>query len=160
MHIFEGLNSNEWIQYFFVLLAVLYERWYFKNSTVFVNCFPLHLSMDFCCNNVCGNFTSVCDRQTDRVLRYYGRIKLAPWSVADPGFPVGECQPVGGTDLRCGCFLVETYAKAKELGPVRGAEASVRQWWSYSFSNQKIFYRKDKAVHFKGSNVHILSVCF
>ena len=35
-------------------------------------------------------------------------------AVADPGFPVG------GVDLRHGCFLVKMYAKTKELGPMRG----------------------------------------
>ena len=46
-------------------------------------------------------------------------------SVADPGFPVGGgAEPLGGTDLRCGCFSAKTYAKMKELDPVGGACAS------------------------------------
>ena len=45
-------------------------------------------------------------------------------SAADPGFPVGGHRPLGGTDLRCGHFLAEMYAKTKELGPVGGAPAA------------------------------------
>ena len=42
-------------------------------------------------------------------------------AAADPGFPVGGRQPIeGGTYLRDGCFSAETYAKMKELDPVRG----------------------------------------
>ena len=38
-----------------------------------------------------------------------------PISVADPGFPIG------GVDLRCGCFLAKMCAKTEEFGPVGGA---------------------------------------
>ena len=42
-------------------------------------------------------------------------------TVADPGFPVGGgVDPLGGVDLRHGCFLAKMYAKTKELGPVGG----------------------------------------
>ena len=43
--------------------------------------------------------------------------------MADRGFPVGGCAPVGGgggVDLRCGNFSVKMYAKTKELGPIGG----------------------------------------
>ena len=47
--------------------------------------------------------------------------------MADPGFPVGVCGPVGGgggdVDLRRGHFSVKMYAKMKELGPVGGGRA-------------------------------------
>ena len=42
------------------------------------------------------------------------------YAVADPGFPVGGVGPLGGMDLRHGCFLAKMYAKMKELGPIRG----------------------------------------
>ena len=43
------------------------------------------------------------------------------YTVADPGFPVGEaCIRWGGVDLRRGHFLVKMYAKMKELGPIGG----------------------------------------
>ena len=32
----------------------------------------------------------------------------------------GGVDPLGGVDLRCGCFLPKMYAKTKELGPVGG----------------------------------------
>ena len=28
--------------------------------------------------------------------------------------------PLGGVDLRCGCFSVKIYVKTEELGPVEG----------------------------------------
>ena len=34
--------------------------------------------------------------------------------MVDPGFPMG------GVDLRCGCFSPKMYTKMKELGPVVG----------------------------------------
>ena len=41
--------------------------------------------------------------------------------MANPGFPIGGgAEPLGGTDLRRGCFAVKTYAKTKELDPVGG----------------------------------------
>ena len=51
-----------------------------------------------------------------------------PWPskctvVADPGFPVGGgggAEPLGGTNLQCGHFLVKMYAKIKEFDPVAG----------------------------------------
>ena len=47
--------------------------------------------------------------------------------MADPGFPIGGgADPLGGTDLQRGVFWAETYAKAKELGPVRGGEGRGR----------------------------------
>ena len=39
---------------------------------------------------------------------------------ADPGFPVGGVDPLGGVDLRRGHFSVKMYVKTKELGPIGG----------------------------------------
>ena len=41
-------------------------------------------------------------------------------AVADPGFPVGGVDPLGGHGPRHGCLLPKMYAKTKELGPVGG----------------------------------------
>ena len=51
-------------------------------------------------------------------------------SAANPGFPIGgAADPFGGgTDLRCGHFSAETYAKTKELGPVGGGGATGAPW--------------------------------
>ena len=46
--------------------------------------------------------------------------KVQTISVADPGFPVGGVDPLGGVDLRWGCFSVKMYAKTKELRLVGG----------------------------------------
>ena len=46
-------------------------------------------------------------------------------SGADPGSLVEGRRPVGGVYLRRGQFLVETYAKTKELGPVGGGREGV-----------------------------------
>ena len=43
--------------------------------------------------------------------------------MADPGFPVGGVDPLGGVDLGHGHFLVKMYVKMKELGPVEGGRA-------------------------------------
>ena len=42
------------------------------------------------------------------------------FAVADPEFPVGGVNPLGGMELRCRCFLMKMGAKMKELGPVGG----------------------------------------
>ena len=34
--------------------------------------------------------------------------------------------PLGGVDLRCGCFLVKMYAKMKEFGPTRSTNGYVQ----------------------------------
>ena len=51
-------------------------------------------------------------------------------AVADPGFPIGGHQPIGGDDLRCGRFSAEMYAKMKELGPVGGGGVADGAPWS------------------------------
>ena len=40
----------------------------------------------------------------------------------DPGFPIGGAPTLigGGTNLQHRCFLVKTYVKTKEFGPVWG----------------------------------------
>ena len=40
--------------------------------------------------------------------------------MADPGFPIEGVDPLGGVDLRCGCFLAKMYTKMKEFGPIGG----------------------------------------
>ena len=45
-------------------------------------------------------------------------------AVADPVFPVG------GADLRRGCFSEKTYAKTKELDPVGGAPLDPPMYWN------------------------------
>ena len=40
------------------------------------------------------------------------------WRIQD--FPLGGAEPLGGANLRCGCFLAKTYAKMKELDPIGG----------------------------------------
>ena len=46
-------------------------------------------------------------------------------AVADPGFPVGGHQPVGGgTNLQRVHFLGKTYVKMKEIDPVGGGRAA------------------------------------
>ena len=47
---------------------------------------------------------------------------------ADPEFPVGGTDPFGDANLQHSHFLVETCAKTKELGPVRGVGASGTPW--------------------------------
>ena len=41
-------------------------------------------------------------------------------SVADPGFPIGGCGPIGEGGPLTRAFLVKMYVKMKELGPVGG----------------------------------------
>ena len=68
-------------------------------------------------------------------------------SVADPGFPVGGVHPLGGVDLRHGCFLVKMYAKMKELGPTGGGVCPACPldppmlilWVKYSLYPMKMF---------------------
>ena len=40
--------------------------------------------------------------------------------MADPGFPVGDIDPLGGVNLQHERFMVKMYVKTKELGPVGG----------------------------------------
>ena len=43
--------------------------------------------------------------------------------MADPVFPIGGVDPLGGVDLQRGHFSVKMYVKTKDLGPV-GRRAS------------------------------------
>ena len=43
-----------------------------------------------------------------------------PFAVADPGFPVGGCQPHGGANSWGGYISKNLYVKTKELGPLGG----------------------------------------
>ena len=38
----------------------------------------------------------------------------------------GGVHPLGGVDLRCGCFSVKMYVKMKELGPIGGGVRPAR----------------------------------
>ena len=50
-------------------------------------------------------------------------------AVADPGFPIGGCRPVGGAaNLRRVHCSVKTYAKTKEIDPVGGHMPAVPPW--------------------------------
>ena len=50
-------------------------------------------------------------------------------SEADPGFPIrGGAEPLGGTDFRCGHFLVKMCAIMKELDPIGGTHAGGAPW--------------------------------
>ena len=52
-------------------------------------------------------------------------IVISLYSAADPGFPIGGADLLGGSaNLRCGHFLAEMYVKTKELGSVGG----MHQW--------------------------------
>ena len=42
--------------------------------------------------------------------------------MADPGFPVGGVDPLGGMDPRRRHFLAKMYVKMKELDPVGGGD--------------------------------------
>ena len=42
------------------------------------------------------------------------------WSVADPGFPVGGIDPLGGHGPLTRPLFTENHAEMKELGPVGG----------------------------------------
>ena len=48
-------------------------------------------------------------------------LETFPFSVADPGFPVGGgANPLGGANLQSVHFSAKTYAKTKEMDPVGG----------------------------------------
>ena len=55
-----------------------------------------------------------------KLIMQWEDYSLLQWRIQD--FPLGEggTKLLGGTDLRCGCFLAKTYAKTKELDPVGG----------------------------------------
>ena len=53
-------------------------------------------------------------------------------SVADPGFPVGDVDLVGGMDSRGGYVSQIFYVKMKESGPLGGVSGCQ---WLWLFSN-------------------------
>ena len=84
----------------------------------------LILPQDGACNSYVNNTCTCATLQQNKSRKYSDScpVNLEEYAGADPGFPIGGAPTLvgGGANLRRRCFLVKTYVKMKEFGPVGG----------------------------------------
>ena len=60
--------------------------------------------------------------------------------MADPGFPVGGMDPLGGVDPQRRCFSAKMYVKTKELDPAGGVHLHAPRSANANYIKQQLKY--------------------
>ena len=79
-------------------------------------------------------------------------------AVADPGFPMGSVDPLGGRGPRHRHFSVKMYVKMKELGPVGGGVRPARPPPPDPPMTRKINMITGTAIILPGKSISILEI--